>query len=111
VVRNHVRKQARRNKRFESLDALCEGSAPGARSPWNPAFDVSAEELRGVIVAVTAGFPSRRREIAELSWQRQMEIGEIANRLGISVGSVKSELCRARQILWAKLHGGDGLEH
>ena len=73
------------------------------KSPVRP--DLAAEqsdELLSVLCCLRA-LPPRQREIAALFYLEDLSYAQVAGALGISVDTVKSALCRARQALRREL--------
>ena len=59
--------------------------------------------LAGLLERLVAGLPDRARMIVILRFQEEMEPAEIAEALGIPVGTVKSNLHRSLAVLRSKL--------
>ena len=92
--------QARRRKlrpRISLTEYLERAPEPAAASL--PADPLLAERLRRLI----AGLPERSRMIVILRFQEDLEPGEIAETLGIPLGTVKSNLHRSLAVLRGKL--------
>ena len=69
---------------------------------------VVADDSRGVdrvdVQRALAGLPRRQRQIAVLRYFLQMDTREVADALGVSEGTVKNSLSKARDALAVTLH-------
>jgi len=90
---NHVRSPEARE------EGLPEGHGErGARS-GDPLHDVLEEEAREVLEGALAGLPAEQRAVFVLRAVEEMSYKEIAEALGLSMGTVMSRLFRARERL------------
>jgi RNA polymerase sigma factor (sigma-70 family) len=104
IGRNVARAQGRRERRSQrrgqpliasaELDPVAEGAVPA------PSV---AEELRGRVLAAVAALPPGQRDAVALFYLADLSHAQIAARLGISVGAVKTRLHKARAALQARL--------
>ena len=80
---------------------------PDIQARYQPtAADTAAQALNAIALAQAreiADMPPRQREIARLRWQDQLRTAEIADRLGLAVGTVHAHLHAARRKLIAGL--------
>jgi RNA polymerase sigma-70 factor (ECF subfamily) len=97
--------RARRARPAISLDAAVAGEENGllssladGREPM-PHERVAHRELEIEIQNALAGLSDRLREIIELFYFEGLTYGQLSERLGISVGTVKSRLSRGRAML------------
>ncbi|MBI3887127.1 MAG: sigma-70 family RNA polymerase sigma factor [Opitutae bacterium] len=99
----------RRRHATLSLDSPCGADNPAtfadlvATEAAGPARAAMAGEFAALIASCIARLSARPREILTLRNTRNLSYGEIARELGISVGTVKSRLGRARESLRALL--------
>ncbi len=77
-----------------------------------PEWSAEAEERSIRLAAMLDGMPAKQREILMLRFAEEMKLGEIAELLGISSGTVKSRLHEALKRLrdklpqeWGPAHG------
>ena len=92
--------QARRQKlrpRLSLTEYLERAPEPASRGP------VSDPLLAGVLRRLVARLPERSRMIVILRFQEDLEPAEIAEMLGIPLGTVKSNLHRSLALLRARL--------
>jgi RNA polymerase sigma factor (sigma-70 family) len=81
---------------------------PDIQARYRPTVaDTAAQALNAIALArareIIAEMPPRQREIARLRWQDQLRTAEIADRLGLAVGTVHAHLHAARRKLIAGL--------
>lgn len=83
--------------------------AAGERARWAVGFEAQQAQEMDVTAAVRA-LPARQRETVVLRYFLDLGEAEIAATLGVNVGTVKSQLAKARRSLAAKggLRSGDG---
>jgi RNA polymerase sigma-70 factor (sigma-E family) len=89
------RRTVRRNPQPDQSGSTVEGSDSAA---------LLADEHRAVIAAIRE-LPERQREVIMLRYWSQLTEAEVAQTLGISVGSVKSNASRGRDSIAARLGG------
>lgn len=105
IARNLYRDQLRSSRRFVELEDTIADSSPGA--------DLSvqhASTLKDVRARLRRVAPGDRRALL-LYVVKEMSYAEVAAALGISIGAVKSRICRARDALAVPLRpvaDGDG---
>ncbi|MBI2763224.1 MAG: sigma-70 family RNA polymerase sigma factor [Chloroflexi bacterium] len=80
------------------------GHSSGSHSD-DPAAEADRRWLRAVIQTVLGELRSDEREILVLAYDHALSQGEIANRLGIPIGTVKSRTRRALARLRLRLEG------
>lgn len=93
------RKRRRRTIRFRDIEECRETEIPGrdaGREPWSPPLD------REVLEAL-ASLPPHYRKAVILSDLGDRSYAEVADRLGVPVGTVKSRLSRGRQAMRERL--------
>lgn len=95
LIRNHRRAEARR-WRAMAREAAGPGHEPEADSA---AARVTAQAARGDLARVLAGLPSRQRDVLLLYAWAELEYEEIAQALGLPIGTVRSRLHRARNAM------------
>lgn len=94
---NHLK---RRNRRGEtSLDAMMESGFDAREDGHTPHEAALAADQRGAILAAMAGLSEQQREILKLRHMLELSYTEIAQCLGIPVGTVMSRLHGARKAL------------
>lgn len=99
VALNEVRGTARRrkaearaiNRLTPTLSAVSDGPAPD----------------RLIVATALDALPARQRDVAVLFYTLDLPVQQIADALGISAGTVKTSLSRARTALAAALSGPD----
>jgi RNA polymerase sigma factor (sigma-70 family) len=92
LIRNHRRAEARR-WRAMAREVAGAGAEPEADSA---VARVTARAARGELARVLAALPSRQRDVLLLYAWAELEYEEIAQALGLPVGTVRSRLHRAR---------------
>lgn len=102
-----IRRRAQRAPAV-SLDALMErtnGSFLAAKEavPTSPQMCVEEQERRTILDGAIADLPNYQRKMVRLFYQEDRSYGEIADIMGIPVGTVKSRLSRARLALQQRL--------
>ena len=95
--RRHVRKTV-------SIDDMSEGSTSLLRSA-SRAPSTSDLDIRMDVLAVLEALSPEHREVVVLREMQGMSYGEIADALGVPMGTVESRLWRARQELKERLKG------
>jgi RNA polymerase sigma-70 factor (ECF subfamily) len=101
ILLNVLRSRRSAGRRSVSLDAAARVPSPAA-SPDDLAE--SADDVR-VAQAHLRALPPRQREIVVLHYIDSLSYREIADALGVSVGTVKQSIFRARTTLRAALNG------
>jgi RNA polymerase sigma-70 factor (ECF subfamily) len=104
VARHLTRRRLLRERRFVAFDSIA--PEPAARDDLDAGMvrRRSAEELRRAILAL----PSRYREVVVLCDLEEMSYAGVAEAVGCPVGTIRSRLHRARQMLAAALAAGTG---
>lgn len=95
----------RRPKRETSLDASTD--PPAAAREEDPSAAASRGELRGLIFGAMALLTEAHREILLLAHFQELSYREIADCLGIPLGTVMSRLWAARRALADRLRIGE----
>ena len=108
IARHYTRRRLARERRFVGLnDSDCNGPKEPA-VPGSIADDVIREcELKRLRRAVLA-LPSRYREAIVLCDLQDVSYAEAAATLGCAIGTIRSRLHRARQLLANKLQRSSG---
>ena len=97
---NHVRSPEAREEGLEGvLDAA---PAPAGASPLSAVLE---EEARSVLAEAVGRLPPDQRAVFVLRAYDELSYAEIAEALGLSIGTVMSRLSRAREKLRAALLG------
>lgn len=102
---DYLRRRRFAPERLELDDS--EGDAP-PRQYADPNSPIPDEELmrserQAILRAAIESLPEKYRIVIELRHDRGMEYAEIAEQLGLPLGTVKAHLFRARQLLLKKL--------
>lgn len=97
ITRNLYRDQLRSSRQFVELEDTIADNAPGADVHVQHAS--SLREVRARLRRVARG----DRRALLLYVVKEMSYAEVAAALGISIGAVKSRICRARDALAAPL--------
>jgi RNA polymerase sigma-70 factor (ECF subfamily) len=97
----------RRNKRRQAtFTPLAEGDHEGVLAvDGGPERPLAAREAHERLQAALAGLPDRQRAVVVLRHYQELSLEEIAQTLGMSLGTVKSSLHRALHRLRAGLVG------
>ena len=95
LIRNHRRAEARRWRAI-AREATGVGHEPESDSA---AERVTAQAARGELARVLTALPSRQRDVLLLFAFAELEYEEIAQALGLPVGTVRSRLHRARKAM------------
>jgi RNA polymerase sigma-70 factor, ECF subfamily len=101
IVRNRARNLVRRESLRET-DQVPAGASSGTPTPDRV---TETRELRGVLKSALAGLPEMQREIVLLHDLEGWKHREIADRLGLPAGTVRSHLHFARKALREALSG------
>jgi RNA polymerase sigma-70 factor (ECF subfamily) len=92
--------RARRRARFLHLDAGIPGCASGSidlpSRRLDPEREAGGRQVREVLEREIRSIPALLRNVVLLRDVEELPIGEVADRLGISVSAAKSRLLRAR---------------
>jgi RNA polymerase sigma-70 factor (ECF subfamily) len=101
IARHHTRRRLLRQRRFVPLEA---GDATHeAAAASDPAGDaLRASELRRLRRAIVA-LPSRYREVLVMCDLQDLSYADAASSLGCAIGTVRSRLHRARELLKKKM--------
>lgn len=107
VVSNAALDLGRRRGRREalSLDSLAAGQREGVEPlvEPDPGFDLHRSDLRRALDEALAQLPPMQRQTFVLHAEAELSYREVADTLGISIGTVMSRLYYARQKLRALL--------
>src|SRR2546421_10041203 len=100
-------RKAQRNPAI-SLDALAEKTNGAFMAAANsressPEAYVEGKERTGILNRAIAALPSYQRQMVNLFYREDRTYGEIADIMGVPIGTVKSRLNRARMALQEKL--------
>ncbi|HWP30463.1 MAG TPA: RNA polymerase sigma factor [Fimbriimonadales bacterium] len=99
ICANVCRDIARRTHKEESLDDV----SYKMESPCHLEEGLEANEVKRTILRAILKLPKKYRKIFALRHYGQMEVGEIAQKLGTPEGTIKSWLFRARALLRKEL--------
>ena len=101
VARHHTRRRLLRQRRFVALDPR--DATHEAAADNDPAGDLlRASELRRLRRAIVA-MPSRYREVLVMCDLQDVSYADAALTLGCAIGTVRSRLHRARELLKTKM--------
>jgi RNA polymerase sigma-70 factor (ECF subfamily) len=107
VARHQTRRRLLRERRFMAIDELAAG---GCAAEADTAADVERRaEVRRLRRAILA-LPSRYREVVVLCDLHEVSYADAASAIGCAIGTVRSRLHRARQLLTKKMQPGCGNE-
>jgi len=96
--------RTRRRKPEEPLDDLlpaflADGHRSEPRGPWQPASALERSEVRALVRRSIERLPESYRTVLLLRDIEELDTAEVAERLGVGPGVVKTRLHRARQAL------------
>jgi RNA polymerase sigma-70 factor (ECF subfamily) len=101
IARHHTRRRLLRQRRFVALEAG--DPVRDATTDTDPASDaVRAFELRQLRRAIVA-LPSRYREVLVMCDLQDVSYADAASTLGCALGTIRSRLHRARELLKTKM--------
>lgn len=72
-------------------------------STWLPDSDIHNREKTALLQNAIQELPDKYRVVIELRHSEELDYQEIANKLGLPLGTVKAHLFRAREMLYKKL--------
>ena len=108
VARNVTRNRLRRDRRFMALDAAVEDTPSSADDPCAAASHAQQlAQLRRNVLAL----PSRYREVVILCDVHGVSYAETARVLRAPIGTVRSRLNRARQLLATRMRKAESPGH
>lgn len=104
---NHLRNKKRRREQPLEMPSLYdaaedENPVPGwmiDRASLGPDVHVEQAEQRQILQRLVADLPEEKREVFEMVHGEELGLGEVAKRLAIPEGTVKSRLFHARKRL------------
>lgn len=99
AVVNQCRSRGRR--RVTELRGNRRAAATQAEAATSPVIESAGETL--ALLAAVRTLPARQREAVVLRYYADLSEGEVAHALGCSVGTVKSQLAKARATLASRL--------
>ena len=95
-----------RRARTHSREGAELGSAPGVTAVTpDPLNELIADETDRALWRTVSGLPSGERTAVILHYRQGMNVAEIASAVGVTTGTVKTQLFRARRTLRATLDG------
>ncbi len=102
TVRNYCKNQLRQNK---TQEAFIKNQSIQATNDWEEDDSLSfiKSEVYREILKTIEQLPARMQEVFKLSYLTQLTEDEVAERLSISVNSVKTQKQRAKKILRKEL--------
>ncbi len=77
-----------------------------ATASWDVATEI-AEPIDVDVTAALAGLPDRQRQVCVMHYLLDQSVNDIAEGIGVSPGTVKTQLSRARAALAARLRRED----
>jgi len=95
----------RGSHRAASLDELEEGGGEVPSGEESPEAAATSAELSATVRRAVGSLPEHHRTVVVLHHFDRLEVQEIAQVLGVPVGTVLSRLARARETLHRKLAG------
>ena len=98
-----TRRVALRSRVLAGREIPARANANANRPPCDPAAEVVREEIRDLVGHAVAGLPRRYREAVRLFHLDGLGQDEVAEALGVPVGTVRSRLARGRSLLRARL--------
>ena len=112
---NQLRSQSRRREQPLEMPSLCdeedeERPVPGwmiDRAALGPDVQLERAEQRRILQALIDALPEEKREIFQMVYEDEMKLREVAERLAIPEGTVKSRLFHARKQLaeaWGRVY-------
>ena len=101
AARNQTRRRIFRERRFVAIDDGGDLACGNVASAVERRSEVA--QLRRAILSL----PSRYREVVALCDLQEVTYADAATALGCAIGTVRSRLHRARQLLMKKLRHGD----
>ncbi len=105
IASNLLRQHFRSGRRARSAHALLAGLVPAVADPSTTAVErVDAERDARPLQCQVAALPEREHVVLKLRVDHHLTYTEIAEALGIPIGTVRSRLARAR--VRVKNHGG-----
>lgn len=106
IARNCVRQRLERDRRLTSVDFGDEReSGPDTGEPMDPLADLLRAERIDMLRRAVQTLPVAYREALVLCDLQEMSYADAAEALGCPVGTVRSRLHRAREMLTARLSG------
>lgn len=100
---NYLRDRSRRRSKLEAAAGWLADEADSRASAQNPARAAERDELRTRVESAIGDLPDRQREVLVLKEFEGLRYREIADLLGIPLGTVMSRLYAARRHLAARL--------
>lgn len=99
AVVNQCRTRGRKGWRAERVHAIVASTLPKESAP--DAQDALGDALN--VLAAVRALPDRQREAVVLTYYADLKLEDVARALGCSVGTVKSQLSKARATLARRL--------
>lgn len=104
ILRNLVRDRRKKTTRRARL-RLISPPRPDVDTS-DPEGEVSARQDRARVRDAISTLPAPQREVVVLFYLEELSVSDVAGRLGIAPGTVKSRLFKARSVLKHALSGG-----
>jgi RNA polymerase sigma-70 factor (ECF subfamily) len=104
---NHVRDRRTRRRRLRDASDWLVDQSEASTSGYNPGRAVESKEACRRVRAAIEELPEREREVLVLKEFEGLRYREIADLVGIPIGTVMSRLYSARKRLAAALEDGD----
>ena len=108
VARNHVLRCLERDRRYVAIDpGKQESESIGEERSCtiDPVWELTREERVETVRRAVSTLPPRYREVIALCDLQELSYGEAAAAAGCAVGTIRSRLHRARELLLKKLSG------
>jgi RNA polymerase sigma factor (sigma-70 family) len=100
AVRSRVRNSQRAAERRAAIEGAYHDLWSAVTPAWaQPGAELELRELHDRITTVLAGMPKGMRDVFVLVREEELSYREAAHRLGVSVGTVHTQLSRANALL------------
>jgi RNA polymerase sigma factor (sigma-70 family) len=106
LISNHLSRSPARNFDWESDDVLASNSSYCTR----PDVDFDLRQLLERVLGHVSTLPQEMQETFALVVEEDLPYADVAERLRIPIGTVRSRMFRIRSILWERLNG-EGAGH
>ena len=106
MARYRLLKRLQRERTFVSLDTndgMDESFAADLSSDYDPFRELAREEVVGLVRQAVLSLPEHFREVIVLCYLQEMSYAEAAEIISCPIGTVRSRLARARELLLGKL--------
>jgi RNA polymerase sigma-70 factor (ECF subfamily) len=105
MARYRLLKRLQRERSFVSLDTSddADGAGDDLRSEYDPFHELAQEEVVGLVRQAVLSLPEHFREVIVLCYLQEMSYADAAEIISCPIGTVRSRLARARELLMGKL--------